>query len=105
MMTNPINPLHNAIVEVSSWTYVPTKMIAIGAPCAFILFGPKQWVDIVLQSKNIPEILNPWIGMIFLYTISFFIIYMLKRIAWYIAWPVRRLKKAENNIESYSSLN
>ena len=38
----------------------PLKHFAIGSPPAFILFGPKDYVDFVLQSPNPTNILYPW---------------------------------------------
>ena len=76
----------NALInEVRAWMYLPSKLFAIGSPPAFILFGPKEYVDFVLQSHKPPEILNPWVGLIFLYATSFFIFHVISRIYWRIA--------------------
>ena len=79
--------------ELTSWPYLPTRMIAIGAPCAFILFAPKEWVDFLLQSRNAPPVLNPWLGIVFLYMVSFLSMHILRKILWYCMRPVRMLKK------------
>jgi hypothetical protein len=68
------NVANAAISEVSSWMYLPSKMIGMGAPCVFMLFGPKEWVDMILRSPKSPEILSPWVGIVFLYMVSVFLV-------------------------------
>lgn len=94
-----MNASDAAMAEVASWTYLPARMFAIGAPCAFILFGPKEWVDVLLRSPNAPGVLNPWVGLVFLYMASFFTVHVLKKIVWWLTWPFRWLRRAVNRNE------
>ena len=79
--------------ELTSWLYLPARMIAVGAPCAFILFAPTDWVDFLLRCRNAPDTLNPWVGVVFLYVASFFAVHILGRMLWWCMWPVKKLKK------------
>ena len=68
--------------------------MAIGAPCVFILFAPKSWVDLFLSSPNAPEILNPWIDLVTLYSASLILFFLLGRsFSMVRTWFVMRTKK------------
>lgn len=69
------------ITDLTTWMYFPTTMFAVGAPCVFMLFAPKEYVDLILRSSNLPDELNPWIGLTFMYVSSCFAIYIL-RLMW-----------------------
>jgi hypothetical protein len=38
---------------------MPSKLFALDAPLAFMIFAPKDYVDFVLQSPNVPSYFNP----------------------------------------------
>jgi len=83
--------MSNALMdEINSWTYRPSKVFSLGLPAVFMLFFPKEWVDFVLQSPNPPDILNPWIGLVFLYMASFFVCWL---ISFIIMTPYYWIKK------------
>ena len=55
----------------------PYALVILSAPSAFLLFAPKEYTDFLLNNANISEKLNPWIGLIFLYFGTGFIVYVL----------------------------
>ena len=93
-----LNTSERAVAELTSWMYVPRSMIAVGAPCGFMLFAHKEWIDFLLRSKNIPEVLNPWVGIIFLCMASFLTVHILTRIWWHLTWPIRKWKKQHSEV-------
>ncbi|TAK63962.1 MAG: hypothetical protein EPO24_03655 [Bacteroidetes bacterium] len=89
-----MDEVNSAVKEVASWTYLPSKMFAILIPCVFMLFADKKCVDFVLSSKNIPEILNPWIGLLFLFISAFYFTHWMVVILYkWIINPVRNWRK------------
>ncbi|MGE4096407.1 MAG: hypothetical protein AB7G75_36880 [Candidatus Binatia bacterium] len=70
----------NALIdEIRIWMGLPSKLFAVGSPPAFILFASKDCVDFIFASPNAPDILNPWIGLLFLYSISFAVFSFISR--------------------------
>ena len=55
----------------------PSVSIILSVPSAFLLFAPKEYTDSLLNNANIPEKLNPWVGLMFLYFGMGFIVYVL----------------------------
>lgn len=88
----------NATINaIMNWTYTsPRFFFSVGLPCGFILFAPAEWVDPILRPSNIPEILTPWVGLVFLLMSSFFITGFLFNLWWTITQPIRKwLKRKE----------
>ena len=85
----------NATINaIMSWTYTsPRFFFSVGLPCGFVLFAPREWVDPILRSSNIPEILNPWLGLVFLLMSSFFALGFLFHLPWYLTMPFRKWKQ------------
>jgi hypothetical protein len=50
-----------------------------------------------LRSENPPDILNPWVGLLFLYMLSFFIVYLARKLLFIISYPFKRLFKTTND--------
>lgn len=72
-----------AISAMMNWTYTsPRFFFSISAPCAFMLFAPKEYVDPFLRSQNIPDVLNPWVGLVALLMFSFIIVQFLFKLTW-----------------------
>jgi len=94
---NFMNASNAVVTEITSLVYLPGKLFALGLPCAFILFSPKAWVDFVLRSQNPPDILNPWVGLLFLYMLSFFMVYILRKLLFIILYPLKRLFRKHND--------
>lgn len=72
----------------------PSVLVTLSAPSAFLLFAPKEYTDFLLNNTNIPEKVNLWIGLMFLYLGTGFIVYVSKiilRIVFYrLIWWYRR---------------
>ena len=71
---HPIASVINQIIAVI--LFCPSVSLTLTVPSAFLLFGPAVYTDLFLKNPNIPEKLNPWIGLIFLYFGSGFVVYM-----------------------------
>ena len=75
---NTIINIFNRIIAVL--LFRPSVLVILFVPTAFILFGPKGYVDLFLESTNVPEVLNPWIGLICIFSITALIVYYLSRL-------------------------
>jgi len=71
---NPIVSAINQIIAVLK--FHPSVLFTLSAPSAFLLFAPKEYVDLILNSPNFSTKLNPWIGLVFLYSGTGFIVYV-----------------------------
>jgi hypothetical protein len=68
-----IAALKTLIKYIAAWIYQPLTLFSIALPCAFTLFAPHHYVDMVLRSPQIQDFLNPWIGLTLLFSVSFLI--------------------------------
>ena len=74
---NTIISIFNRIIAVLLLR--PSISIILCLPTGFMIFGPKEYVDLFLKNDKLPEILNPWIGIIFLFSSTSIIVYYLSR--------------------------
>jgi len=72
-LKNTIVNICNRIIAVL--LFRPSVLVIIFVPTAFMLFGPKEYVDFFLNNNNLPEILNPWIGLLCLFSFNGLIVY------------------------------
>lgn len=71
---NPITSIINQIVALL--LFRPSVLFILTAPSAFLLFAPKEYADLFLNNPNLPENLNPWIGLTCLYFGTGLIVYI-----------------------------
>lgn len=76
-MTTFIESLKGLIAYIAGWIYDFWVLCSILAPCVVMLLASKEDVDVILQSKNLPDILNPWVGVIGMFALSFLVINVL----------------------------
>lgn len=72
-LKNTIVNICNRIIAVL--LFRPSVLVIIFVPTALMLFGPKEYVDFFLNNNNLPEILNPWIGLLCLFSFNGLIVY------------------------------
>jgi hypothetical protein len=90
-----------AVNELASWLSWPSRLFAIAAACGFLLFAPKKFVDMVVRpSNNLPEVLNPWVGLVFLFTLSFLGTHYITKFLWFITKLFRRKRPSDTSWES-----
>lgn len=75
MSESKIVSVFNQIIAVI--LFRPSVLVILSAPSAFLLFAPKECTDFFLNNANFSEKLNPWIGLMFLYFGTGFIVYVL----------------------------
>ena len=81
------------IQALTNLTHFPEYLFTVAAPCAFLLFSPKKYVDLFLQSSNLPDVLNPWVGLALLFSGSAFISPLFAGLYTIVTWPLRWLWK------------
>lgn len=87
--------LSRLVSTVGHWiAYDPWKLLAIATPSAWLVFGNGEQVGLVLNSMNLPPVLNPWIGLILVYSTSFLVVGRIARI-WdrFYAWRRRKTER------------
>ncbi len=62
-----------ALSKYTAMLYDARITFSLALAPAFMLFAPQRYVDFVLRSPKIPDFLNPWIGLLFLFPISFWV--------------------------------
>jgi len=56
--------------------YIPIKIYySLIISTSFILFAPKNYTSFILSNPNIPGYLNPIIGILFIFSVSYLVVY------------------------------
>jgi len=73
------------IKHLVTWMHFPGSLLNFAIPCGFILIAPECVVRFFLAPQKVPKVLNPWLGLFFLYLITALPIGQLSK--WYKSGP------------------